>query len=142
MDLSDIRPADIIVTRAKTAGSSFIRIASCSTYSHAILVDYNNMCIEAIPSGVERVDLSSSLLKASYASVYRHRFINEDYAAWACHYANQQVGKSYDKLGAVRSGVDTGCGILIEYSAPGQIVSSVDDKKTQDEHDSSFFVAN
>jgi len=143
LDLSQVRPADIIVTWSGGAASKAIRIGSCSSYSHAILALDGGKCIHALPGeGVKDEKLSDALEDSSAATLYRHHRINSSFAAWICDYAEEQVReqKTYDYVGALRSGVATGC-FLTKYSLEGMFIQLVDGMGAilDGGHDDSFF---
>lgn len=82
LDLSSVKPADIILSTTKSVSSTGIRVSTCSDYSHAILVLNNGMCIEAMPgTGVQPIPLARALKDATVATHYRHKDINEEYRA-------------------------------------------------------------
>jgi len=138
VDVSGLQPADIIVTRNEQAQSKVIRAGSCSTYSHAILVLENGKCIEATGEGTQAKSLNIALFKATYGALYRHKTIDANYAAWICHYAEQQQGKPYDYGGALRAGVSTGCK-SIRQTLGGVIIQLIDETAKKGNHDNSFF---
>lgn len=138
VDVSGLQAADIIVTRNEDTQSKVIRAGSCSTYSHAILVLDNGKCIDATGSGARIKSLSEALFHATYGALYRHKTIDANYAAWICHYAEQQQGKPYDYGGALRAGVSTGCK-SIRQTLGGVIIQLIDEGVKGGNHDNSFF---
>ena len=139
-DLDQVKPADIILTRSKSATSTAIRGLTCGSYSHAILSLKDGRCIEAVPGdGVKVNKLSLALKKATKAVLYRHKFINEEFAAWICHFAKEQKDKGYDVFGAARSGVSTGCGGIFRYTSPGVAVELVHSITQAGQHNERFF---
>lgn len=143
LDLTDIKPADIIVTRNNHAQSKVIRVGSCSSYSHALLAIENGQGVEAVGKGTRRDYLNVLLREASYAALYRHKNMNAHFEGWICHYAEEQVraGKSYDYIGAARAGVATGCNGVFRGEIIGLFIQITDELKkgSQAEHDKSFF---
>ena len=91
-------------------------------------------------SGVQRRRLSLMLKDSTHASVYRHKTISADNAAWVCHYASEQTGKNFDHLSAARAGVISGCEINSRIPA-GRLIVTTDDiiKGDAQGHDASFF---
>ena len=65
--------------------------------------------------------------------------MNEEYAAWVCHYAKEQKNKKYDSFGAGRSGVSTGCGGINRFSALGYMVELIHDTTQKRQHNNTFF---
>ncbi|MGH1487387.1 MAG: hypothetical protein ACRBCI_14325 [Cellvibrionaceae bacterium] len=143
-DISDIRPADIIVTRNDHTQSKVIQVGSCSSYSHALLAVGNGMGIEAVgDGGMKKGRLTDLLYNSSYAALYRHKSIDANFAGWICEFAEEQqkAGKPYDYLGASRAGVVTGCNGSIAHTKLGVFVQLADavKKRSQAGHDESFF---
>ncbi len=143
IDLTDIQPADIIVTRADSSQSKIIQAGSCSTYSHALLAIGNGQGIEAVGKGMNKDSLSDQLSHSSYATLYRHKSIDANFAGWICHYAEEQhrAGKHYDYFGAARAGVASGCSGILRKGIFGVFVQLADELKKGDQigHDNSFF---
>ena len=141
LDLTGVQPADIIVSTTDQTTSKAIRIGSCSSYSHAILVLENGDCIESVvKDGVIKRPLSHALENAVRATLLRHHYVDANLAAWICHDAETLgKGKPYDKSGAIRSGVSTGCGGLLRYSTPSLIIQMTDELSKLGNHDDSFF---
>ena len=138
IDISGVQAADIIVTRNDAAQSKVIQYGSCSSYSHAILALGSGMCIEAIGEGVQILQLSQALSFSTYGALYRHQSIDSNLGAWICHTATQQEGKPYDSLGAIRSGVSTGCRFT-KITRPGIFIQLADEVAKLGKHDKSFF---
>ena len=138
VDVSGLQAADIIFTRNEDTQSKVIRAGSCSTYSHAILVLENGICIDATGAGVQKKSVNVALFNATYGALYRHKSIDANYAAWVCHYAEQQQGKRYDYGGALRAGVSTGCK-SIRKTLGGVIIQLIDEGVKGGNHDNSFF---
>ena len=110
LDLSNVEPADIILTMDDTAISRGIRIASCGPVSHAILVLKNGNCIDATGESGVRIQLLKNVLEdTKSATLYRHKWITSDKARLVCHHAQIMQGREYDTFGAIRSGVESGC---------------------------------
>ena len=141
IDLSGIQAADIIVTRNDSTNSKIIRYGSCSSYSHAILALGNGQCIDAMPEpdGVRKRALHDALNQSNRATLLRHITIDANLGAWVCHYAEKHRGKPYDKLGAARSGVSTGCGGIGKTTKIGRYIILADEIAKKDGHDESFF---
>ena len=141
LDLNDIQPADIIVTRSATPQSRLIQQGSCADYSHALLAVYKGEGIEAVGSGVRKEKLGDLLYEAEAATLYRHTQMNAHFAAWICHYAELQRGKKYDTFGALRSATESGCSPLIGKTQAGFYIQVADNIKAMREggHDMTFF---
>ena len=88
-----------------------------------------------------RRPLRKALENATYGVLYRHKNIAPDYAAWICHYAEEQVraGKRYDTFGAARSGANSGCFGIFMLSVPGILIQAADYMKKDGYHDETFF---
>lgn len=141
IDLNGVQTADIILTRNEETQSKAIRVGSCSAYSHAILVLDKGYCIEAVGKGVQSPLLTDALKKATYGTLMRHKTIDPNYAGWIVHYARTLGPKPYDMVGAIRSGVASGCDPRIQLTPAGLIISLVDHKMKSggQKHDDSFF---
>jgi hypothetical protein len=140
LDLSTVKPADIILSTTPSVTSGGIRLSTCGKFSHAILALPNGYCIEALPDkGVRIEKLSKSLSKATYAAQYRHKFIDDQNAIYVCHFAKMQQNKEYDFAGAARSGISSGCGGAMRYTKHGFIVELVHDAAQKRKHNNKFF---
>jgi uncharacterized protein YycO len=140
IDLSMVQPADIILTTADSATSAGIRLSTCGVYSHAILALPDGECIQAMPdAGVEQLALNIALGKSTHATLYRHKWMNEENASYVCHFAKMQKGKKYDFAAAARSGVTSGCGGIFRHTKQGFIVEVVHDITQKRKHNNKFF---
>jgi len=141
IDLNGVQTADIILTRNEETQSKAIRVGSCSAYSDAILVLDKNECIEATGKGTAIEKVKDSLKYATYGTLFRHKSIDPNYAGWIVHYARTLRPKPYDMVGAIRSGVASGCDPRIQLTPAGLIISLTDHKMKGGgtAHDDSFF---
>jgi uncharacterized protein YycO len=142
LDLSMVQPADVILSTSPTATSRGIRATTCGSYSHAILALYDGRCVEAVPEkGVRIILLSDALEDATYATLYRHKFMDVESAGLVCSSAKKQarLGKKYDKVGAARSGVSSGCGGVLRGTKTGLIVELLHDATHNGKHAEKFF---
>ncbi|MGH1487170.1 MAG: hypothetical protein ACRBCI_13230 [Cellvibrionaceae bacterium] len=140
LDLSMVQPADIILTTSPTTTSRSIRAGTCGSYSHAILSLYDGRCIQAMPgAGVDDLPLNEALEDATYATLYRHKFMDVESAGLVCSIALEQRPKKYDKIGAARSGVSSGCGGVLRGTKAGFMVELLHDAAHNGKHAEKFF---
>ncbi len=140
LDLSMVQPADVILTTSPTTTSRGIRATTCGSYSHAILALYDGQCIEAVPGdGVYDLPLSQALRLATHATLYRHKFMDTESAGLVCSIALEQKPKKYDKIGAARSGVSSGCSGIFRGTKPGLMVELLHDVAHKGKHAEKFF---
>jgi uncharacterized protein YycO len=140
LDLSMVQPADVILTTSPTTTSRGIRATTCGAYSHAILALFDGLCIQAMPvEGVYDLPLSRALDGATHATLYRHKFMDVESAGLVCSIALEQRPKKYDKIGAARSGVSSGCGGILRGTKPGLMVELLHDVTHNGKHAEKFF---
>ena len=98
ISIDDVQPADIILVRGDGLQSNVITSGSCGEFSHAILVDEDGWCVEAVKPKVQRHRLPDSLKHAPYGVLFRHKNIHGSYASFICEYARQfaRKGTPYD----------------------------------------------
>lgn len=145
LTLGQLRTADILATKSKSVNSAAIRAATCSPFSHALLMISPNRAIEAIPSGgVMRKELQDLRDQTRDGQgkilVLRHRSLSCEQGRQVASYALRQTGKGYDTLGAGRTAYSTGCNaqklnpILIK-------ITIVDEygELTNEAHDKTFY---
>ena len=108
-----LRTADIVLTKSTTFNSAAIQGATCSPYSHALLMVSPTEAVEAMPGEIKETSLSNLRDESRRANgqilVLRHRSISFTQAMKVAAYTQQQVGKPYDTIGAARSAAITGC---------------------------------
>lgn len=139
LDLSKVQPADVILTMGPSTTSKLISSGTCGPVSHAILALKNGFCIESISaSGVAEKPLAKALHSATKATLYRHKWINSDAVTRVCYHAMQALGKPYDKFGAVRSGVSSGCSST-KLTVAGMVVILAHEINQKGSHDDKFF---
>ncbi len=113
LPFDQLRTADIVLTKSQTFNSRAIQGSTCSTYSHALLMVSPALAVEAVPGGVDRLNLSdlrkNTKKEHGEILVLRHRSISFTQAMKVAAYTQQQVGKPYDPIGAARSAAMTGC---------------------------------
>jgi uncharacterized protein YycO len=133
---------DIIATRAHTANSVGVRMATGGTVSHAIL--YTGVfkgysyAVDAMPGkGVTRDRLYNKLMPASYAVVFRHRTATPEQCkktcAWAAHQA--LMHKPYDYNSAA------GVGVIATHTNVSKLIvvaDQIDAKANPEGEDASF----
>ncbi len=119
---------DIIATRAQTANSVGVRMATGGTVSHAILClgarRGPQLAVDAMPKkGVTRDTLFNKLFQTSYAVVFRHRTATPEQCAKACAWAEHQalMNKPYDYNSAAR------VGIIAPYANVAKLIVIADD---------------
>lgn len=139
LDLSKVQAADIILTMGPSTTSKVISTGTCGPVRHAILALKNGTCIESTTeSGVAIRSLNEALKTAQKATLFRHKWIKPDAAIRVCHHARQNAGKPYDKIGALRSGVNSGC-YITKYTKVGVYVVIAHEISQQGVHDDKFF---
>lgn len=118
-----------------------MKLGTCSVVSHAILMVDGQNGIEATGSGVGTIKLSQILLQSESAFLLRHNKITHVQALQVAKFVQNQTGKKYDSLGAVRSAASSGCGGIWRFSAIGQaiIVSDEAVKKLLGGNDGAFY---
>ena len=144
LSINMLLPGDIICTASNEAASRSIRALTHSRFSHAILYRGSELAVDAVPGDGVTVDLLTKKLRGCNDIVaFRHRTASRAQCETAAQWAASQAGKPYDKLGAVRVGLDpeartgslrfTGQGIVViaTVEAIGALAS--------DGHDTSFF---
>lgn len=139
-----LRTADIVLTKSQTFNSRAIQGSTCSTYSHALLMVSPTLAVEALPSGVDRLNLADLRKDAKEQNgeilVLRHRSISFAQAMKVAAYTQQQVGKPYDPIGAARSAAMTGCKAA-KVIPPLLQITLIDElsKLTDTAHDKTFY---
>lgn len=136
-----IQAADILVTNSPTLQSRGIQGATCSSYSHAVLVLDAQFCIEATPqNGVSRLTITEALASSTKADLFRYRGITHFHAQKVCNAILQFEGKPYDFRGAVRSAISSGCSYAKPLIPATVLIEVADDVlKDQNDHDSQFY---
>src|SRR5215470_3226321 len=104
LKISQLQPADIIVSTTEAAISVGIRHATGSTVSHAALYAGAGWIIEAIGEGVVKRAHFTALEEDVLAIAYRRIGITPDKAKDVVSFAEKFIGRPYDKLGAAGSG--------------------------------------
>lgn len=139
--LSAIQVADILVTNSGNLQSRSIQGVTCASYSHAILVLNNQVCIEATPRhGVARVSISEVLDNSTRVDLFRYRGITHLHAEKVCNAILAHEGKPYDFRGAVRSAISSGCSNIKRLWPASVLIEVVDDlSKNQINHDTQFY---
>ncbi|MFN4329445.1 MAG: YiiX/YebB-like N1pC/P60 family cysteine hydrolase [Limnobacter sp.] len=131
---------DILVTASASLNSTAIQNGTCTTVSHAVLMIDHINAVEAVPEGVIPSNLSKSLRESSKVILLRHKHMTHAQGTRIAQYALKQVGKPYDTLGAARAGANSGCSGAFKYTAPGMLITLVDElSKSQSGHETSFF---
>jgi len=113
LTISDLKPADILLSTGDAKVSTVIRGGTISRYSHAALYIGDSQIIEAIGSGVTLQSLQDAMSDDSLVSVYRRLRMSDEQGLQVIRYAKQQIGKKYDYVGAFGGGVTSGPGFLI-----------------------------
>jgi len=113
--VSDLRPADIIVSTTNATVSTVIRAGSGSSVSHSMLYVGGSHVIEAVEQGVVRRPLSQAFEGAVLAIALRRRNLTEKQRADVLEHANEFALKRlpYDVIGAAGSGTSIGRGALL-----------------------------
>lgn len=97
--------ADIIVSTTDAAISGLIRVDTGSYVSHAALYDGGGQVYEAIGQGVVRRPLGVALADDILVVVYRVRNMTPQAAKAVIKFAESNIGKAYDTLGAAGGGM-------------------------------------
>ena len=113
LSISDLQPADILLSTGSAAASVVIRCGTVSRYSHAALYIGDSQIVEAIGSGVTRQSLQDAMSDDTLVSVYRRLHLSAAQGLQAIRYAKAQVGKKYDYSGAFGGGITSGPGFVI-----------------------------
>lgn len=113
LTISDLKPADILLSTGEAKASKVIRGGTMSRYSHAALYIGKSQIIEAIGSGVTLQSLEDAMSDDTLVSVYRRLRMSDEQGLQVIRYAKEQIGKKYDYVGAFGGGVTSGSGFLI-----------------------------
>lgn len=113
LTISDLKPADILLSTGDAKASKVIRGGTMSRYSHAALYIGNSQIIEAIGSGVTLQSLQDAMSDDTLVSVYRRLRMSDEQRLQVIRYAKEQIGKKYDYVGAFGGGVTSVSGFLI-----------------------------
>ncbi|CDI02550.1 conserved hypothetical protein [Candidatus Competibacter denitrificans Run_A_D11] len=113
LTISDLKPADILLSTGEAKASKVIRGGTMSRYSHAALYIGKSQIIEAIGSGVTLQSLEDAMSDDTLVSVYRRLRMSDEQGLQVIRYAKEQIGKKYDYVGAFGGGVTSGPGFLI-----------------------------
>jgi uncharacterized protein YycO len=113
IDARALQPADIIVATTDAAASRFIRYATFSAVSHALLYAGNGRVIEAVGEGVRDTGLGAAIKEDILAVAYRHKQMTPTAAGTAIQFARKQVGKKYDYPGAAAAGLHNNTGLCV-----------------------------
>ncbi len=113
MPISQLRPADIVVSTTGAGVSGAIRTGTGSSVSHAMIYVGNQFVVEAISAGVVKRTIALALADANLAIALRRRHLTDAQRTAAIQQAERFAaqGLPYDEIGAVGSGaVATGRG--------------------------------
>lgn len=113
MDVSELRPADILLSTGDAAVSAVIRVGTASRFSHSALYAGNSEIIEAIGQGVVRQPLARAISDDTLVAVYRRIRMADEQATRVVRYASMQIGKPYDQAGAIGAGVTSKTGLVL-----------------------------
>ncbi len=102
---SELKAADIIVSTTGATVSGVVRFGTGSPVSHAMLYVGGGNVVEAVGSGVREVPLKSAFNDASLAVAYRMTDLTMREAEAVIRFAKNNVGRAYDKAGAVGAGL-------------------------------------
>lgn len=146
--VSELRPADIIVSTTNAMVSTVIRAGSGSSVSHSMLYVGGSYVIEAVEQGVVRRPLREAFTGAVLAIALRRRNLTEKQRTDVLEHANKFVLKAlpYDVIGAAGSGTSIGrgaalagigCLVSLEFCALGAL--GVGDNARPENADKAFF---
>lgn len=113
IDQRALQSADIIVATTDAPASRFIRYATFSAVSHALLYAGNGRVIEAVGEGVRDTSLAEAIKEDILAVAYRHKQMTPTAAETILRFARSQVGKSYDYSGAAAAGLHNNTGLCV-----------------------------
>ena len=110
---SSLQPADIIVATTSATSSAFIRYATFSAVSHALLYAGSGQVVEAISEGVVERSLKDCIADDIRAVAYRHPQMTPAAGEKIIRFAEKQVGKEYDYAGAAGAGIENNLGVCL-----------------------------
>ncbi|MCP5418961.1 MAG: hypothetical protein H6970_00520 [Gammaproteobacteria bacterium] len=113
LQISDLQPADILLSTGDAKVSKVIRVGTISRYSHASLFIGNGQIIEALGVGVIQQSLTDAMSDDTLVAVYRRVRMTPEQAQEVIRYAKRQIGKKYDYSGAAGAGITSGPGIVM-----------------------------
>jgi len=99
----DLRIGDIMLTTGRSATSVIIGATTRSVYTHAALYIGNGRVVEAVGEGVREVSLEDYLKENGEAMIVRPQELSDSQQQKLVDFARSQVGKGYDKAGAIAS---------------------------------------
>ena len=114
IEVQQLQPADIIVTRSSSFPSWLIRIVNFSNVSHAMLYIGKGMVVEALTeTGVTCRPLSQALASSTRSVAYRYPGLTTSKAKLIVGFANSKAAQKakYDFTGAAGAGIRSNAGL-------------------------------
>lgn len=127
LTVSELKPADVLLTTSAGAVSSVIRFGTNSKYSHTALYVGNGQIIEAIEDGVRQRPLEAAVQSYLVVEVYRPFGLSPERARAVIQYAQMQAGKPYDFKAVATAGHNSAKGkvLCMAFGAACEIMNGI-----------------